>query len=240
MTPPASAPASSPIPDQSFGSLKQEFVKVTAEIDLSDTLTPGDRPLLWPYWTVTWPLARDGSHGQAWRPSLALGGLTREKGPGRIYGLTIVITHKGCTGMSNHIHAQTWQVKLRDCYSYLYIPQTEFALCLRVCAQACVCVCASQCVSVCLCMCVCTHWRSRVRVHACVDPCAFASTVPSHFPSVITRRCGRGRQNSRTRSLAHTHTDAKNSLKLEGGKHIPRTRQSPAPPATGPLSLSLS
>lgn len=68
-------------------------------------------------------------------------------------------------------------------------------------------------------MCVCTHWRSRVRVHACVDPCAFASTVPSHFPSVITRRCGRGRQNSRTRSLAHTHTGAKNSLKLEGGKH---------------------
>lgn len=109
-----------------------------------------------------------------------------------------------------------------------------------VCARKRVCVCASQCVSVCLCMCVCTHWRSRVRVHACVDPCAFASTVPSHFPSVITRRCGRGRQNSRTRSLAHTHTGAKNSLKLEGGKHIPRTRQSPAPPATGPLSLSLS
>lgn len=105
-------------------------------------------------------------------------------------------------------------------------------------ASVCVCVCAFQCVSVCLCMCVCTHWRSRVRVHACVDSCAFASTVPSHFPSVITRRCGRGRQNSRTRSLAHTHTGAKNSLKLEGGKHIPRTRQSPAPPATGPLSLS--
>lgn len=183
MTPPASAPASSPIPDQSFGSLKQEFVKVTAEIDLSDTLTPGDRPLLWPYWTVTWPLARDGSHGQAWRPSLALGGLTREKGPGRIYGLTIVITHKGCTGMSNHIHAQTWQVKLRDCYSYLYIPQTEFALCLRVCAQACVCVCARPSASLSACACV------SARIGAPVFVCMRVSIhVRSHPPFPLISR----------------------------------------------------
>lgn len=92
-----------------------------------------------------------------------------------------------CTDVTN----QTQRLLLISVYPSDWV--CFMPTCVR--ASVCVCVRAFQCVSICLCMCVCTHWRSRVRVHACVDPCAFASTVPSHFPSVNTCRCGRGRQN---------------------------------------------
>lgn len=90
-------------------------------------------------------------------------------------------------------------------------------------------------------VCVCTQCRSCVCVHACVDPCAFASIVPSHFLFVVTCRCGMGCQNKRalTRALARIQARM-NSLKLEGGKHRPRICQSPAPQLQAPTSFHRS
>lgn len=107
-----------------------------------------------------------------------------------------------------------------------------------VCARKRVCVCARSSASLSACACV------SARIGAPVFVCMRVSIhVRSHprFP-LISRLSSRadveGDVKMKSHSLAHTHTGAKNSLKLEGGKHIPRTRQSPAPPATGPLSLS--
>lgn len=196
---------------------------------------------------MTWPLGRGGGHGHAWRPSLAHGGLTWEKGPCWICWINICQTHTSCTGMSNHIHAQTWQVKLRDCYSYVYTPSDWvwfMPLCVIVCACVYVCARAFECVCTCPCMYVCTHWLSCVCVHVCVGP-----RVCVNFLSSLSSRCrkvdlaclsshadvGRGHQNKHT----HAQTGANEYLIERGREAQTKDRWMPASPATVPPSIPL-
>lgn len=154
-------------------------VKVTAETDISDTLIPGDRPLLWPYWNNDMIPRRGEGGGGSWSGVETVAGAWRtwvwRRDQAKIRNK--LWTHKNCTGMSNHNHAQTCQVKLRDCYLYLYNPQTGFA------SRHCVYVCVCSSVSVSAYACMSARTGAPVFVCMCVSPhvCPLRR-LPFHLP----------------------------------------------------------